>query len=215
MRRFALISLIISMPFFILLLNLNLHIYNEKFYLNEFEKNNVYDALEKEKVIENYNLLLGYFRDKNNLDQSFFNEKEKMHLVDVKNLVRLSSYILYFSGFIILLTISYLISRKFFSNLKKGLLIGSILTIIILGIFLLLALLDFTNIFLQFHFSFFSNDLWQLNPATDNLIVMFPEGFFYDSVVAMLVNSLVSSAVVFLFLIFWNLVKPSAKKKLF
>jgi len=198
MRKLVLVLLIISIPIFILLLNLNLHIYNEKFYLGEFEKNNVYASLEKEKVIENYNLLIDYFKDKGNLDQSFFNAKEKSHLVDVRNLIRLSSYMLYFSGSVLLLAILYFISKKFFKDLRRGLLMGSIATMIILGVFLLLALFDFANIFLWFHLSFFSNDLWILNPETDNLIVMFPFEFFYDSAVAVLLNSLITSAIIFL-----------------
>ena len=42
---------------------------------------------------------------------------------------------------------------------------------------------DFNKYFLLFHEMFFSNDLWLLNPETDLLIRMLPEGFFLDMVV--------------------------------
>lgn len=41
---------------------------------------------------------------------------------------------------------------------------------------------DFTRYFILFHHMFFKNDLWILNPATDMLINIVPEGFFRDTV---------------------------------
>ena len=40
--------------------------------------------------------------------------------------------------------------------------------------------IDFYKYFTIFHEIFFSNDLWQLEPAKDRLINMFPEAFFSD-----------------------------------
>lgn len=179
-------------PIFIILFNLNLHIYNNNFYLNEFEKYDVYNSLGKEAVLENYNLLMGYFKNKNNLDQSFFNDKEKTHMIDVKNLLMLAKYLLYLSAFIMAILILYLALRKDFHSLIKGIFLGSLSAIIMLLVFLAASLLDFSSMFLQFHFAFFSNNLWQLDPATDNLIIMFQEGFFYDSFRAILVNSIIT-----------------------
>ena len=44
------------------------------------------------------------------------------------------------------------------------------------------AYVDFTRFWTLFHHIFFRNDLWLLNPSTDILIMMVPEGFFYDLV---------------------------------
>ena len=44
-----------------------------------------------------------------------------------------------------------------------------------------LALIDFNWLFTQFHLLSFSNDFWLLDPATDYLIMLFPEGFWYDT----------------------------------
>lgn len=183
-------------PIFIILFNLNLHIYNNNFYLNEFERYDVYTSLGKEAVLENYNILMGYFKDKNNLDQSFFNEREKTHMVDVKNLLMLAKYLLYISAFIIAILILYIALKKDIHSLIKGIFFGSLATIIIILVLLAASLFDFSSIFLQFHFAFFSNNLWQLNPATDNLIIMFQEGFFYDSFRAILINSLITAVLI-------------------
>ena len=40
---------------------------------------------------------------------------------------------------------------------------------------------DFTKYFVMFHHIFFSNDLWILDPTTDMLINIVPEGFFMDT----------------------------------
>ena len=43
------------------------------------------------------------------------------------------------------------------------------------------ALVGFDRLFLAFHLISFSNDFWQLVPWQDNLIAMFPQGFFLDA----------------------------------
>ena len=40
---------------------------------------------------------------------------------------------------------------------------------------------DFEDFFLQFHLLSFANDFWILNPATDYLIMLFPQGFWFDA----------------------------------
>ena len=51
---------------------------------------------------------------------------------------------------------------------------------------------DFTKYFILFHHIFFTNDLWILDPATDMLINIVPEGFFMDTAarIALLFGSL-------------------------
>ena len=52
------------------------------------------------------------------------------------------------------------------------------------GLVALLALIistNFTKYFIIFHHIFFDNDLWILDPSTDMLINIVPEGFFMDT----------------------------------
>ena len=42
-------------------------------------------------------------------------------------------------------------------------------------------LLNFDQLFLQFHLFSFSNEYWQLDPTRDYLIMLFPQGFFFDA----------------------------------
>jgi integral membrane protein (TIGR01906 family) len=57
---------------------------------------------------------------------------------------------------------------------------------ITLGLFAgfgVLSMLDFDNLFLEFHLLSFDNNLWILDPTKDNLLMMFPQGFWYDSAI--------------------------------
>jgi integral membrane protein (TIGR01906 family) len=45
----------------------------------------------------------------------------------------------------------------------------------------LTAVVAFDQLFLVFHQLSFANDFWQLNPCCDYLIIMFPNGFWYDA----------------------------------
>ena len=45
----------------------------------------------------------------------------------------------------------------------------------------IISLVGFEQAFIVFHKISFTNDLWQLNPHTDMLLIMFPQGFFFDT----------------------------------
>ncbi len=115
--------------------------------------------------------------------QSFvlFNEREIAHLKDVKDLFRLDYWI--FLG-TLLYSLAYaglMLWLKARRRLALGLLWGSGLT---LGLMLLLGMstmLNFDQFFLQFHLLSFTNELWQLDPSKDYLIMLFPRGFWYDA----------------------------------
>jgi len=78
--------------------------------------------------------------------------------------------------------------RLFQSALRVGLLVSKSLKaggILLLAATVLLGLpaaLDFTRWWTGFHLITFDNDLWRLDPATDWLIRIFPEEFFFAAV---------------------------------
>jgi integral membrane protein (TIGR01906 family) len=113
-----------------------------------------------------------------------FNDREVQHLKDVKGIFRLVYkcllgsflYALLFTG----LSLFLWRDRR---RLATGLLFGSGLSILLMIAFGLAAIIDFRWLFWQFHLASFSNALWQLNPATDYLIMLFPEGFWFDAAI--------------------------------
>jgi len=110
-----------------------------------------------------------------------FNQREVIHLQDVKGLIRLDYYLL-------LATLVYVVAYAGVAliwrrrrSLAWAVVAGGGLT---LGLMLALGLgiaLGFDQLFLQFHFISFSNELWRLDPARDYLIRLFPSGFFFDA----------------------------------
>jgi len=112
---------------------------------------------------------------------ALFNEREVVHLKDVKGLFRLDYWI--FLGTLIysFAFVGFVIWRKEWHQLAWGLLWGSGLTLGLVLVLGLSTMLNFDRFFLQFHLLSFANELWQLDPSRDYLIMLFPGGFWYDA----------------------------------
>jgi len=108
-------------------------------------------------------------------------QKEIIHLQDVKGLVQLNSAVQTTVLMFVLVCIGILKCRgKEWRLMIKAIFTGSLIT---MGIVLLLAVasfLGFDKLFTLFHQVSFSNQFWILDPTKDYLIMMFPEGFFFD-----------------------------------
>lgn len=100
--------------------------------------------------------------------KNFFNEKEMIHMEDVK---KIFTYLIY-------LTISF--SIVIFLLIKKHDLPKIfIYSLIPIGVLILIVFLfSFDESFTIFHKIFFKNEYWLLDPEKDRLIVLFPIEFF-------------------------------------
>lgn len=115
-----------------------------------------------------------------------FNEREISHMVDVRHL--LGGFYALQTGaaayaFLYLLFSRLWLRRGYWAGLGSGLRRGGALTLGLFAAIGLLSLLDFDELFLRFHLMSFDNDLWILDPTRDHLIMMFPQGFWYDSAI--------------------------------
>ena len=118
------------------------------------------------------------------LVRSLYNSKEVLHMKDVKGLMRGVNRVqeatgAYLLGFALVGLVFW--RREFLSRLASSTAIGGGLTLALVVLIGLVSLVGFDRLFLAFHLVSFSNDLWQLDPRTDNLIRMFPERFFLDA----------------------------------
>jgi integral membrane protein (TIGR01906 family) len=112
-----------------------------------------------------------------------FNEREIIHLKDVKGLVHLDYWVLLGTA---IYAVGYVIGslfwrRRQYRPLAWALVGGGSLTLALILALGLWALVDFDQLFLQFHLFSFANEFWQLDPTHDYLIMLFPENFFYDA----------------------------------
>ena len=118
-------------------------------------------------------------------EQDFFNEQDRFHMGEVRDLfigglnIRLGTCVA------AVLCILFLIITH--ADLKKIIPRSYWIALGVTGAAVLLigiaAVIDFSAVFVQFHHIFFDNDLWIFDPAEDYMIRMLPEGLFYDMVI--------------------------------
>jgi integral membrane protein (TIGR01906 family) len=129
--------------------------------------------------------VIGYLKGDEEL--RYFNEKEQAHMADVRSLVR-NGFIMFYAMVGLFLALVILDIK----NIARVFMYGSVAAIGLMAMCVLLAP-AFGYIFIKFHEVFFDNDLWMLNPETDKLIVLFPEGFFIGFVASVLIRALLIS----------------------
>lgn len=197
MKRGLAIAAIIFSVIILFLTSIELVAFDLSFYKTEYEKLNVAQSTgmadgELMRVTEE---LLKYLRDERadlNINATIdgesrpvFNEREIAHMVDVKVLFLggVNLRIISIVGFVASLLLLYFLAKKSLWGYLARSFLWIFGVILIFGIVLsILMYRDFTPVWDQFHYIFFTNDLWQLNPETDILIRMVPEQFFFDTV---------------------------------
>lgn len=116
---------------------------------------------------------------------SLFNPRETAHLKDVKSRLKLQNAVEEFSVLYIIAFIAAVVlwSREItVRRLAVNTIIGSGLTLAIVGVAGALGASGFDAAWLHFHELIFSNDFWLLNPRTDHLIQIFPPEFWQNIV---------------------------------
>ena len=112
--------------------------------------------------------------------EQLFNARETAHLADVRDLFQA---LFTFQTLAVALTLGLAVVVLASSRIRvlaRALATGSALTLALVGATGVLAYLGFDAVWRQFHFLAFTNDLWELDPDTDHLIQMFPQGFWFD-----------------------------------
>ena len=167
-----------------------------RFYEREYKKYQVADSLNMtmDKIMDVTDQMMAYLignkaelsviTDVDGETQDFFNEQDRFHMGEVKNLflggLKIRNIMLVAVLLILILLAARkadmikLLPRAYFVTLG----ITGVITIVLGGLFAS----DFDKYFRIFHEIFFDNDQWMFDPATDYMIRMLPEGFFYDFV---------------------------------
>lgn len=197
-QRIIAICAMISLIFFMLLTGVQIAVYGDgdySFYRGEYEKYFVPHALNMDidDIMVVTESMMDYLIGKEEVlsvdteidgtMQDFFNEQDRLHMADVRNLflggLKLRNLCLGFSLILIivisccckgrtlrLLCYAYLRAFAFFA---------------VIGLILVVAfMIDFTDCFTVFHKIFFTNNLWLFDESTDYMIRMLPEEFFSD-----------------------------------
>ncbi len=160
------------------------------FYENQWEELGVPQAagIPMDDLLSAGRVLARYFRGQIDTPQTtvtvrgkpreLFNEKELTHLSDVKVLFKNGLLILEILG-IQLVGIGFFLTRTQERRpISRAFLIAGTATLAVIALLAIPAKTDFTGFWTRFHLLTFTNDLWLLDPSTDLLINIFPEGFF-------------------------------------
>ena len=183
--------------------------------VDKYERSHV-TGIDKPELMNVYQHLIDYYNSEVDSAQvtvvkegrkfAIFNEKELIHLSDVKNLIQLD-YVIQITALLILLVccLVLLISLKAsWHMLANGFLWGSVVTLGLMIFLAFWAVFGFEQLFILFHRVSFTNEFWILDPGTDYLIMLFPGGFFYDIALfgfaAVIIESLVLGAIAFIIL---------------
>ncbi len=185
---------ILSLPVLLLTASLSAAMNSPMLYEYDFNKYNISQVtgLDHTELTKAAKGLISYFNSgeeyinvtviKGDKPFTLFNEREVQHLKDVKGLFQLDYKVLIGTGVYALVFLG--ISLFWWRDkrlLGWGLLGGGILTLVLMAVAGIMIAMDFDQFFLQFHLLSFANDFWQLNPATDYLLMMFPQGFWFDT----------------------------------
>lgn len=167
--------------------------WNDGYFEKEYRKYHVLQevSMEMDDLLSVTDEMMDYLKgDRKNLvvktvvggkEREFFNEKEKRHMEDVQGLFL--GAIALRRGAVVLggLSAAVLLLKKQALVLLRMLQWGIGLFIGGMAALAALASTDFTEYFTYFHLIFFDNMDWYLNPDTDLLINIVPEGFFRDT----------------------------------
>lgn len=186
--------IIAFLPLILLMTILRFYTFNVDFYLSTYEKNNVQAStgMSIEDLKRVTIKLVDYLRDREeNLDiqaiirgemREVFGEREKLHMIDVKQLF-LKAFLLRNLGFLLILMAImgiYRLSGDPLRDIYKSLLWSGVVPFVFAFVLLILMQLDFNKYFTHFHEIFFDNDLWLLDPEKEVLIQMVPLEFFTE-----------------------------------
>ncbi|MCH8199559.1 MAG: TIGR01906 family membrane protein [Chloroflexi bacterium] len=120
-------------------------------------------------------------------EEALFNPRETLHMRDVKQLFRAvfrahEIAFVYVVGYIA--TVFLWSRERSMRRLARQCIVAGAVTVALLGAAAAAVLAGFDQLFRQFHLLSFANDFWLLNPRTDHLIQMFPQGFWFDVTIA-------------------------------
>lgn len=173
--------------------------YDYKWYSSEYDKYNICETMntEKPELGKATEKMVGYIKgEEENLEvevvvdgqtREFFNDREKTHMEDVKTIydklakIRNLCMVIAVGGGVYFTFAKRGSGVKYVDYAPKAFGITGLVFLVAMVIAFIALKINFDSLFTAFHERFFTNDLWLLDPSTDLLINMLPEGFFMDT----------------------------------
>ena len=213
-KRFKIVSVISSLCLCIsILLGIIFFLsFQKNFYSYEYQKNHQAEVIgmSDDDLMKATDTLLDYLEDKrddivveatiNDYQREVFNERETLHMVDVKNLCKHSKtcgYVLFGISFILAFILYRKEKKNFFLYFDYGFKVAIGIIVFFVSLLAIYAICDFYDFWMNFHYIFFDNDLFILDPNTSIMINMFPESFFFDLVILIMIVYVVMIGIIY------------------
>jgi len=211
LKSAAFVLFVIAFPLLLVSTNVRLTVNDERLYEHGFNKYDISEetGIPDDDLMKAAGHLVRYFNGSEASPQvevsrggqqiDLFTEREMLHLRDVKTIVQMFYWVQWITlGYVIAYIGAILIMhrRTGLQRIARGLIYACAATLGCLAILGIWALIDFDSLFRVFHYASFRNDLWLLDPSSDYLIMMFPEGFFFDAAL-LLVGGTVAEILMF------------------
>ncbi|MBM3924978.1 MAG: TIGR01906 family membrane protein [SAR202 cluster bacterium] len=187
---------IVAVPLFLVTASVTWAVNDLRLYQHGFDKFDIAEAsgISDDGLMQASRGIRGYFNSRQEplqvravvfgREMEIFSPKEVAHMRDVKKLI----WGVYVVGAVALVSIGSAFAlgywrqgRAFTPTLARWAFWAGGLTVGLIAAIGLTALVAFDQLFLAFHQLSFANDFWQLDPCCDYLIIMFPNGFWYDA----------------------------------
>ena len=131
-----------------------------------------------------------------------FNQRELLHMRDVRELFRAAFMVQQVAiGLVTLYLVVTVVRyrRAAIDRLAREAVLAGGGIGVVLALTAVAMLFAFHWLFTQFHLLSFANDFWMLDPRTDRLVQMFPDGFWFDVALGVGILTFVEATLVALF----------------
>ncbi|HCX64141.1 MAG TPA: TIGR01906 family membrane protein [Eubacteriaceae bacterium] len=200
LKKGTYLLLVMIVPIVVLLSQVEVMVKWDSFYYNQYQANQVTQntGMEMDQLMQVTDKMQDYllgdrkqFQVEAVVDGEstlLFNEREIIHMDDVKKLFDGGLLIRNIGAVIALGVMAYGLRRR--DQMVLQALIYSVgFFFALMGIFALLMTLDFQSLFHRFHEIFFTNDYWILDPDKSVLINMVPLAFFMQMTIRIVLLS--------------------------
>jgi integral membrane protein (TIGR01906 family) len=118
--------------------------------------------------------------------RALFNDREVTHMEDVQGLIQFFLRMQFVAAAVVVVRIAaVVVFDRSPGPIGREMLWSTGLMVALVVLVGILSLMDFDALWTRFHQIAFRNDLWQLDPATDYLIMLFPEPFWFTATIRM------------------------------
>lgn len=184
----------IAIVYLLFFFSIKVHAFSPSFYQSMNEKHQISESMDisMKDYQSSIETLLEYIEGKRGdiiveieyrgKQQPAFNERETMHMVDVRDLYQNAARLAFVLGLIAALLLVYLYvtsKQTMLTLLTMNFVRVSIIFGVLLLFIVLYAWIDFESFWTRFHTTFFSNDLWLLDARVDRMIQMLPQEVFF------------------------------------